>query len=107
MRVHNELTAITVTAEPKDANNVATTPTTVEYRVDDCRTGRQLVNWTSLTPSTVMTIAIPGSVNAIINSARQSPEVKKVTLRIDKDLTTQTYAQYKYGVQDLGFAQVA
>jgi len=107
VRIHNELSAVTVTVNPEDAAGVATTPTTVSYRIDDCRTTKQLVDWTVLTPSTVMTISIPGSVNAIINSARQTPEIKTVTIRIDVDLSTQNYSQYTYGVQDLGFAQVA
>ena len=106
-RRHNELSAVTVTVQPKDLNGDPTTPTTVQYRIDDCRTGKQLVDWTSLTPSITMTISIPGSVNEIINSERQTPEIKTVTVRIDEGLSTQHFAQYTYGVVDLGFAQVA
>ena len=105
-RTHNELSQVIVIAEPLDSNGVATTPTTARYRVDDCRTKKQLVDWTSLTPSTSMTIIVPGSANAIINSDRKTPEIKTVTVNLDESLATQHFAQYTYGVQDLGFAQV-
>ena len=106
-RTHNELSQVIVTVRPLDSNGDATTPTTARYRVDDCRTRKELVDWTSLTPSTQMTIVIPGSANAIINSDRRTPEVKTVTVELDKDLTTQLFAEYTYRIQDLNFAQVA
>lgn len=106
-RTHNELSQVTVTVNPKDSNGDATTPTTARYRVDDCRTSKQLVDWTSLSPSTAMTIIIPGSANAIINSDRSTPEIKTVTVELDKDLATQHFAEYTYGIKDLNFAQVA
>lgn len=106
-RTHNELSQVIVTVQPLDANGKATLPTTAEYRIDDCRTEKQLVNWTSLTPGISMTITIPGTVNAIINTDRATPEVKTVTVRIDNGLDTQHFAQYTYRVKDLNFAQVA
>jgi hypothetical protein len=105
MRVHPELSAVTVQAEPKDTLKQAYVPTTARYRVDDCRTKQQLVNWTSLTPSTSMEIDIPGTVNAIIGD-RRTPEIKIVTVNTDKDLSTENFAEYSYGVRDLKFAQV-
>lgn len=106
-RTHNELSQVVVTVQPKDSNGNATTPTTARYRVDDCRAGKELVPWTSLTPSTAMTIVIPGSANAIIDSDRNTPEVKTVTVELDQDLTTQHFEAYNYRVKDLNFAQVA
>lgn len=106
-RTHNELSQVIVTVQPLDSAGAPTIPTTARYRVDDCRTNKQLVNWTSLTPSLSMQITIPGSVNAIIDSDRSTPEVKTVTVELDKDLTTQHFAAYNYRVKDLNFAQVA
>ena len=105
-RTHNELSVVEVTVKPLDNAGNATTPTTVRYRIDDCLTKNELVAWTSLTPSTEMTIAIPASVNAIINSNRATPEVKVITVEIDKDLTTQHFEEYTYKVKDLNFAQI-
>lgn len=106
-KIYNELSTVTVTVEPEDNNGDAYTPITARYRVDDCRTGRQLVDWTTLTPATLMTIAIAGSLNAIINSDRQTPEQKVVTVNTDNGLSTQLFSQYFYGVRDLNFAQIA
>lgn len=106
-RIHNELSQVIVTVTPFDSANEPTTPTTARYRIDDCRSEKELVDWTALTPSTSMTITIPGSVNKIINSDRQTPEAKVVTVHIDKDLTTEHFEEYIYRVQDKSFAQVA
>ncbi len=106
-RTHNELSEVLVTVKPCDASGNSVTPTTASYRIDDCLTGRELVAWTVLTPAATMTITVPGSVNAIINSDRSTPESKVVTLEFDKDLATQHYADYFYRVKDLSFAQVS
>jgi hypothetical protein len=104
-KIHPELSAVTVNAEPRDTLNQPYVPTTARYRVDDCRSNNQLVNWTDLTPSTDMEINIPGPVNAIIGD-RRTPEIKIVTVNTDKDLSTENFAEYSYGVRDLKFAQV-
>lgn len=106
-RTHNELSQVVVIVRPLDAQGNPTLPTTAAYRIDDCLSGKVLVDWTTLAPSIDMTITIPGSVNAIVNNALQQPEVKTVTVRIDEDLATQHYGQYTYRVKNLGFAQVA
>ena len=105
-RTYNELSQNVVLVEPKDSTGAATIPTTAEYRVDDCRSKKQMVGWTTLTPAILMTITIPGTINTIINSDRSTPEVKTVTVRIDTGLTTQHFASYTYRLQDLNFAQV-
>lgn len=107
-RTHNELSQVTVTVNPIDTAGAAYTPTTARYRIDDCLTGKELVAWTTIdTPSTSMQISIPGSVNAIINSDRSTPESKILTVNTDNGLTTQQYSEYVYRVKDLKFAQVA
>lgn len=100
----NELSQIIITAKPKDTANQPYTPTTARYRVDDCLTQKQLVGWTTLTPSPSMEITIPGSVNAIIGS-RRNPEPKVVTVNTDKGLATEHNEEYTYRVKDLKFAQ--
>lgn len=105
-KTHNELSEVTVTVKPCNAAGVATAPTTASYRIDDCLTRNELVAWTTMTPSTEMTITVPGTVNAIINNDRTTPEKKVVTVEFDKGLSTQHYAEYFYRVKNLGFAQV-
>lgn len=107
-RTHNELSEVVVTVKPLDTNNNPYTPSTARYRVDDCKTGKELVGWTTIvSPSSSMEVIIPGTVNAIIGSNRQTPESKVLTVNTDKDLATQHYEEYIYRVKDLGFAQVA
>lgn len=106
-RTHNELSEVIVTAIALTASGVAFTPTTARYRVDDCRSSKQLVAWTALTPSTAMQITIPPTANAIVNNALNTPEVKTVTVEVDKDLATQFFGAYNYRIRNLNFAQVA
>ena len=107
-RTHNELSQVTVTARPLDTTGTPYVPTTARYRVDDCKTGQQLVAWTTIvTPSTAMQITIPGTANSIISSSRKTPESKILTINTDEGLSTQHYEEYLYRVKDLGFAQVA
>jgi len=106
-RTHNELVEVTVTAKPEDTTGKPFTPTTARYRVDDCETGNELVDWTAIvTPSTSMQITVPATANAIINTTRTTPEPKVVTLNTDKDLSSQHYEQYFYGIKNLQFAQL-
>ena len=105
-RIHNELSQVVVTVKPLDTNNQPYTPTTARYRVDDCRSERVLVGWTTITtPSTSMQIVIPGSANAIIED-RRNPEPKVLTVNTDKGLATEHNEEYEYLVKNLKFAQV-
>ena len=106
-RIHNELSAVTVTARAFDTDGDAFVPTTARYRVDDCRSEEELIGWTDLTVSLAMEITIPGSVNAIINDERQTPEPKVITVNTDLALDTQHYEEYIYRVRNLSFAQEA
>lgn len=106
-RTFNELTAVVVTIEPLNSAGVAFTPTTMRYRLDDCRTETNLVGWTSLTPSTSVTVTIPGSANSIQDNSLNKPEVKILTVNSDLGLDTQQYSQYSYRVENLNFAQAS
>ncbi len=103
-RTFNELSQVVITASPLDSDGAESTPTTARYRVDDCRTETSLVGWTDLTPSTAMTITIPGSANGIQDNTLNTPEEKVVTVELDDGLTTQHYAQYTYRIKNLPFA---
>lgn len=102
MRTHNEEVRVVVTAEPEDIDGNAYTPTTARYRVDDCRSEEEMVDWTTLTPSSSMEIVIPGTVNTIVNK-RNKRESKVVTLNTDNGLSTQHNSEYLYGITNLRF----
>lgn len=107
MRTHNELAGITITITPFDTNGDAYTPTTARYRLDDCQSGNELIDWTAIAvPSTSMQVAIAGSLNAIIDTTLQTPERKIFTVNTDNGLSTQHFEQYRYKVKNLGYAEV-
>jgi len=106
-RTHNELAGITITITPFDTSGDPYTPTSARYRLDDCLSGNQLIDWTAIAvPSTSMQVAIAGSFNAIVNNTLNAPEKKVFTVNTDDGLSTQHYEQYFYGVKNLGFAEV-
>jgi len=105
-RTYNELSAVVITVEPLDPSGAAFTPTTARYRLDDCRTEKQLIPWTDLVVAESMLIDIPGSVNEIQDDTLNKPEEKLLTVNTDNGLETQQYEQYLYRVRNLGFAQV-
>jgi len=105
---HDELAAITVTVTPLDIDKNAYTPTTARYRLDDCLSGNELIDWTTIAvPSTSIQIDIAGSLNAIVDNTLNAPEKKVLTFNADDGLSTQSYTQYFYKIKNLGFAQVA
>ena len=102
MKKHNELSQVVVTVSPKDLNGDAYTPTTAKYKVNDQASRDEMVQYTSLTPATAMTITIPPSVNTIISDSNEE-EVKTVTVLLDEGLDTQHYIEYEYAVVNLRF----
>ena len=106
-RTHNELAGITITITPRDINNDPYTPTTVRYRLEDCISGKVLIDWTTITPSTSMDVEIAGNLNAIVDNSLKTPEAKVFTVNTDNGLSTQHFEQYIYYIKNLGYAQVA
>ena len=105
---HNELTAVTVTIVPRDINCDPYTPTTARFRVDDCLSGKELIDWTDIVvPLPSMQVEIAGSFNAIVDNTLQTPEKKVLTFNADNGLSTQSFTQYFYKIKNLGFAQIA
>ncbi len=105
---HDELTAVTITVTPRDNNGDPYTPTTARFRLDDCLSGKELIDWTAIAvPSISIQISIAGSLSAIVNNTLNTPEKKVLTFNADNGLSTQSYSQYIYKIKNLGFAQVA
>lgn len=100
--IHNELSQVLVTVSPKDLNGDAYSPTTARYKVNDRTSGNVMVAYTTLTPSTSMTIIIPPAVNTIVSNANEK-EAKTVTVNLDDGLTTQHYIEYDYSIVNLKF----
>lgn len=58
--------------------DTALTPTSVRWRVDDADSESQALGWTSATPATSMTLAVPGTANTV--ALRNLVERKVVTV---------------------------
>ena len=102
MRTYNEGQEVIVTTRPVNTSDALFVPTNARYRVDDLKSRNALVAWTALSAGTAMTITIPASVNAIIDST-VAFETKVVTVEVDHGLSTAHPDEYLYRVKNLHF----
>jgi hypothetical protein len=100
LRQVNERSALTVTARFRDRAAVAdVTPTNVYWRLDD-ENGCQLADWTSVTPASQVSIAVPAEQNRILNCTKPV-EQRTLTVMADRGLATQFTVAYYYSVRNL------
>ena len=102
MKKFNELSQVTITARAIDKDGDLFTPTNARYRVDDLVSRNALVAWTAITASSSMTITIPASVNAIIDTSKKD-EVKVVTVETNYGLDSAHPEEIHYRVKNLHF----
>ncbi len=63
-------------------------PTTASYRLDCLTTGKELKDWTALTPAASIAIAIKATENALQNQSNKN-EKKQITVARNPDGATQ------------------
>lgn len=95
-----EASAAQFTAEFYDNVWVATTPTSIRYRVDDVRTGSELAGWTAATPSTSVTLTVTAAQNAVVDDASSS-ERHMLTVQADNALASQVTSAFVFEVRNL------
>lgn len=61
----NEGQTLRLNVRPLNESLVASTPTSMRYRIDDLDTREVILDWTALTPSTSITLTITAAQNAI------------------------------------------
>lgn len=66
---------------------VATAPSTVRYRVDDCYSEDNVVDWTTVTAGATVSISIAASLNVMIDEDRR---VERRVLTVEADNGTST-----------------
>lgn len=71
----NEGEAFKVILRPLSEDLAATTPTTIRYRIDDLKRGDAILDWTSLTPGTTVTLIVTGAQNAIRGSGTERKQL--------------------------------
>jgi len=96
-----EETSFTATAYFRTrSTKLASTPTTIHYRVDDLHTGKVLTDWTSATAASSLNIAITSTHNEI-QSDSNAFERKQLTVQADQGLSTQANGKAVWQVQNL------
>lgn len=96
-----EETSFTATAFFRNrSTKAATTPTTVHYRVDDLKTGKELTDWTSVTPAGSVSISITSTHNEIQDDS-SAFERKQLIVQADRGLSTQANGKVVWQVQNL------
>ena len=97
-----EQTTFTLTAYFRTrATKVASTPTTIHYRVDCLSTGRQITDWTSVSsPAGSNTIVITSTENKILDDSFNI-ETKQVTVKVDDGLVTQVIKPATWKVRNV------
>lgn len=77
------------------------TPTTVKYRIDCLTSGREIADWTSVTPAAASaSIPITGAHNAIQDDSNDV-ETKQLTVMADEGLATQYREAVRWRVENL------
>jgi len=98
----NEGTSFEVQADFTDASGAPVTPTTVEYRVDDIFTGKEIRTWTSLTPAESVTVPIAPEDTAILNDDR-AEEQRTVTIKAPYGASEQITESIDFAIKNLRF----
>lgn len=95
-----------VTAAFTDDNGIAVTPTSARYRIDDVKSGQNIVAAADV-PSlgSSAEIEITPAQNAVIND-RYAIEPRRLTLVFVYGAARQRVAEYKYDLINLRFAPV-
>ena len=77
-------------------------PATIEWRVDDITNGVEVVDWTSIvTPNEVVVVSVSGQTNLIADQSHTF-ELRRVTVRIDDGLATESSQEKYYRLKNLG-----
>jgi hypothetical protein len=98
-----EGSAMTLTAKfYDDASDPWTlsAPSTVRYRIDDMDTGAGIVDWTTVSPATSVSISITGAQNAL-QSQSENFERHEITVQANANLSTQYSETYSWKVLNI------
>lgn len=99
----NEGSAFTVIAKFWDDSVeawVAATPTTIRYRIDSLEGCYTILDWTSGSAATSLTITVSRTANAILDDCR-ARERKQLTVEVDAGLSTQYQGTYEWYTRNL------
>lgn len=82
------------------AGNLAA-PASATWQAHDLASGTELKAETALTPASTIEIAVPASVNEIVNE-RLAKETRRITIKASYGVDDKANAQFDYEVRNLG-----
>jgi len=86
--------------------DAASTPTTIDYRIDDITSQKVIVDWTSVTPASSVTITVPSSANEIKQNS-SAKERKQLIVQTDRLLSTKSSNSARWWVTNIYGISVA
>lgn len=99
VRTFNEGSAVTVTARFRN-DGATVVPLSIRYRVDNRTAHENVVNWTDVSPASLVTITVPATVNVLRNQ-RNRRERFAVTVEANYGTATAFTNAKQYDVQNL------
>lgn len=97
----NERSSLTVIARFRDrATDADVTPTNVKYRIDNLSSGAEILDWTTVSTSTEVSIATTPDENEC--KVRDEWQRNLLTVAADYGLSTQFNETFQYEIRNLG-----
>lgn len=94
-----EGSAFTATAYFRDAG-AASTPTNVQYRIDNLTTGENIADWTTVAAAANVSISVTATHNAIRSQCNRAERLQ-LTVDADHGLATQVRESVVYEVENV------
>ena len=94
-----EAGSFTATAYFRLAGTASASATSSSYRVDNLSTGKQLADWTALTPAVSISIAITSAHNKI-QQTTNSREKVQLTVASDRGQTSANYDSISWTIEN-------
>jgi hypothetical protein len=79
----------------KDADDVLTAPTTLDWRLDCVTTGTEITSWTALGAASTVNHTVPATANVMQDSANYV-ETKRITVSADRGTDTEVVQFLNY-----------
>lgn len=97
----NERSAFTATARFRTRSTAAaSTPTTVHYKISNLTTATNVLDWTSVSAASEVSISVTGAQNKIRNNEDQMERMELLVVA-DKGLSTEVVAQATYRIRNV------
>lgn len=98
---YKERNSFTATAYFRDSSDAASAPTTVHYRIDDLSTETAILDWTTASAASSVSISVTPAQNRIIDHSNVW-ERRQLVVSADKGTSTETRDSIEWKVMNIG-----